>query len=46
MIAEGKIVAQGSIDEIRAGVHGHGTLEEMFIELVGGERAAVDLNWL
>jgi ABC-2 type transport system ATP-binding protein len=46
VIAEGKIVAQGSIGEIRAGVHGHGTLEEMFIELVGGERAAVDLNWL
>jgi len=46
VIADGKLVAQGSIDEIRAGVHGHGTLEEMFIELVGGERAAVDLNWL
>jgi ABC-2 type transport system ATP-binding protein len=46
VIANGKIVAQGSIEEVRSGVHGHGTLEEMFIELVGGERAAVDLDWL
>ena len=46
VIANGRIVAQGSIEEVRSGVHGHGTLEEMFIELVGGERAAVDLNWL
>jgi ABC-2 type transport system ATP-binding protein len=46
VIADGRIVAQGSIDEVRSGVHGHGTLEEMFIELVGGERAVVDLNWL
>ena len=46
VIADGKIVAQGSIEEIRSGVHGHGTLEEMFIELVGGERAAADFNWL
>ena len=46
VIANGKIVAQGSIEEVRSGVHGHGTLEEMFIELVGGERPAADLNWL
>jgi ABC-2 type transport system ATP-binding protein len=46
VIANGKIVAQGPIEEVRSGVHGHGSLEEMFIELVGGERAAVDLNWL
>jgi ABC-2 type transport system ATP-binding protein len=47
VIANGKIVAQGTIDEMRAGTHGSGrTLEEIFIELVGGERAAVDLNWL
>jgi ABC-2 type transport system ATP-binding protein len=46
VIASGRIVAQGSIDEVRSGVHGHGSLEEMFIELVGGERAAVDLDWL
>jgi ABC-2 type transport system ATP-binding protein len=46
VIANGKIVAQGTIEEVRTGVHGHGTLEEMFIELVGGERHAADLNWL
>ncbi len=46
VIANGRLVAQGSIEEVRSGVHGHGTLEEMFIELVGGERPAADLNWL
>jgi ABC-2 type transport system ATP-binding protein len=46
VIANGKIVAQGSIEEVRSGAHGHGTLEELFIQLIGGERAAVDLNWL
>lgn len=46
VIASGRIVAQGSIEEVRSGTHGSGTLEEMFIELVGGERGAVDLNWL
>jgi ABC-2 type transport system ATP-binding protein len=46
VIANGKIVAQGTIDEVRSGAHGHGTLEELFIELVGGERPAMDLNWL
>jgi ABC-2 type transport system ATP-binding protein len=46
VIADGRIVAQGRIDEVRAGAHGHGTLEELFIQLVGGERPAADLHWL
>jgi len=46
VIANGKIVAQGSIEEVRSGAHGHGTLEELFIELVGGERATAALDWL
>jgi len=46
VIADGRIVAQGSIEDVRAGVHGHGTLEEMFIEMVGGERPSAELNWL
>jgi ABC-2 type transport system ATP-binding protein len=48
VIANGRLVAQGTIDEVRAGdtVHGKGTLEELFIDLVGGERAVVDLNWI
>jgi ABC-2 type transport system ATP-binding protein len=46
VIADGRIVAQGRIDEVRAGAHGQGTLEELFIQLVGGERPAADLHWL
>ena len=46
VIADGRIVAQGRIDEVRAGALGTGTLEELFIQLVGGERPAADLNWL
>jgi ABC-2 type transport system ATP-binding protein len=46
VIAAGRIVAQGRIDEVRAGAHGQGTLEELFIQLVGGERPAADLHWL
>ena len=46
VIADGRIVAQGRIDEVRSGAHGQGTLEELFIQLVGGERPAADLHWL
>jgi ABC-2 type transport system ATP-binding protein len=46
VIANGKLVAQGRIEDVRSGAHGKGTLEELFIELVGGERATVDLAWL
>jgi ABC-2 type transport system ATP-binding protein len=46
VIADGRIVAQGRIDEVRAGALGKGSLEELFIELVGGERPAADLDWL
>ena len=46
VIADGRIVAQGRIEDVRAGAHGQGTLEELFIQLVGGERAATDINWL
>jgi len=46
VIADGRIVAQGRIDEVRAGALGTGTLEELFIQLVGGERPAADLDWL
>lgn len=46
VIADGRIVAQGRIEDVRAGAHGQGTLEELFIQLVGGERPAVDLHWL
>ena len=46
VIANGRIVAQGRIDEVRSGAQGKHSLEELFIELVGGERPAADLNWL
>lgn len=46
VIANGQLVAQGRIDELRAGAHGKGTLEEMFIALVGGERPSAELDWI
>ena len=46
VIADGKLVAQGRIEDVRAGAMGKGTLEELFIELVGGERPAAEINWL
>jgi ABC-2 type transport system ATP-binding protein len=46
VIADGRIVAQGRIEDVRAGAYGQGTLEELFIQLVGGERPAADINWL
>jgi hypothetical protein len=39
-------VAQGPIDDVRAGAGGAKTLEELFIDLVGGERPAAELHWL
>ena len=46
VIADGRLVAQGRIEDVRAGAQGTATLEELFIELVGGERPAADLHWL
>ena len=46
VIADGRLVAQGRIEEVRAGSQGTGTLEELFIALVGGERPVAELNWL
>jgi len=45
VIAKGRLVAQGPIDALRSGAGGQGTLEEIFIRLVGGdqgERPALD----
>ena len=40
------MVAQGAIDDLRANAAGKG-LEELFIELVGGDaRAIVALDWI
>lgn len=47
VIARGQMVAQGPIAELRAGGTAGGTLEELFISLVGGDTApAADLDWI
>ena len=47
VIARGKLVAQGPIDELRAGHTAAGTLEEIFIGLVGGEpTSSAALDWI
>src|SRR5512132_3261610 len=47
VIANGRIVAQGRIDELRAGTGVSKSLEELFIGLVGGEaRAHAALDWI
>jgi ABC-2 type transport system ATP-binding protein len=46
VIAGGRIVAQGTIDELRSGAVGQ-SLEELFIGLVGGDASApVALDWI
>ena len=46
VIAKGKLVAQGPIDELRSGAAGTRTLEELFIGLVGAERPHAALDWI
>ena len=60
IIHKGRLVAQGSLEELRAGVRAHAapdssvapngeklTIEEIFLRIVGGERAAEqELSWL
>ncbi|MCL4821055.1 MAG: ABC transporter ATP-binding protein [Vicinamibacteria bacterium] len=46
VIARGRIVAEGRTDELRADSGGGRSLEQVFVELVGGERAAAHLDWL
>ena len=47
VIAGGRLVAQGPIEELRAGVAGAQSLEELFISLVGGDaQAAATFDWL
>jgi ABC-2 type transport system ATP-binding protein len=42
IIVNGSVLAQGSMADVRAG----STLEERFVELAGGRRAAEGLEWL
>lgn len=53
IIHRGELVAQGSIDELRSGVAGRHddgqslSLEQIFLDIVGGEREApAELSWL
>jgi ABC-2 type transport system ATP-binding protein len=54
IIDHGRLVAQGSLEELRAGVQAHAapsgeklTLEEIFLRIVGGSRLAdQELSWL
>jgi len=47
VIAKGKLVAQGGIDQLRAASAGRKSLEELFIDLVGHESDAhVSLDWI
>ena len=47
VIAGGRLVAQGPIEELRAGVAGATSLEELFINLVGGDaRPTTSLDWI
>jgi ABC-2 type transport system ATP-binding protein len=42
VVAQGRILAAGTVDEVRAG----STLEERFVELVGGHGPTEGLSWL
>ena len=46
VIANGRLVAQGHIDELRAGGGSGKTLEELFIGLVGGNAPRQALDWI
>ncbi len=46
VIAKGRLVAQGTLDELRAAGAGGRSLEELFIDLVGGERPPSALEWV
>jgi ABC-2 type transport system ATP-binding protein len=46
VIARGRMVAQGRIEDLQKGAGGGRTLEELFIELVGGEARPLELDWI
>lgn len=46
IIHEGKLVLEGTMDELRAGGSAHDTLEEIFVRTVGGDALPERLDWL
>lgn len=46
IINRGRIVTQGTMAELRHSAGSEGTLEDVFVNLVGGDRYSEKLNWL
>lgn len=46
IIHEGKLVLEGTMEELRAGGSAHDTLEEIFVRTVGGDAMPERLDWL
>lgn len=47
IVDKGKVIAQGSVEGLRSELHQEGqTLEEIFVQMVGGQRKAGELDWL
>jgi ABC-2 type transport system ATP-binding protein len=46
IINRGRIVTQGTMIELRHSAGSEGTLEDVFVNLVGGDRYSEKLNWL
>jgi hypothetical protein len=46
VIDKGRLVAQGAIDELRGEAASRTSLEELFIELVGGDQPQPALDWI
>jgi ABC-2 type transport system ATP-binding protein len=46
IIHRGKVVVQGTMPELRQHAEGAGTLEEIFVDVVGAERYTEKLDWL
>ena len=42
IVAAGRVLAAGTVDDVR----GTATLEDRFVELVGGRRTSEGLQWL
>ena len=46
IINRGRIVVQGTMSELRHSAGSDGTLEDVFVDLIGGDRYSEKLNWL
>lgn len=46
IIHEGKLVVEGTMDDLRAGGSAHDTLEEIFVRTIGGDASPEMLDWL